>query len=490
MDRPEDYPHPVAGMIEVHETHISRVYLAGPFAYKLKKPVKTSFLDYSSISLRKKACEEEVRLGRRYADDLYLGVVPIVQTGDRLVVHSSQTLDGDSLIVDYAVQMHRFEDDAILSQRLDHRQVTDTDILDLATTTARFHQHAAAIQGSFESFSKTALHFAIDNLDAISEHPHPSIDRKIEWLRCWTRDTWEQLAATNLERFLAGRVRECHGDLHCGNIVQWSGRWILFDGIEFNPDLSRIDVIDDAAFLMMDLYARGRPDLAHLWINAYLEATGDYDGLHVLRWYLVYRSMVRAKVAAMREHQQESDPQAMRASLRELERYTQLATEFATSQQATELWITHGLSGSGKSTQSLRWIKSHRGIRIRSDVERMRLFGPGQYDTSANQATYERLEQLAQTILDTGYPVIVDATFLQKAQRTRLLRLAQNQGIPFHILDCHADHETLRLRIADRLALGKDPSEADLSVLEKQIQSHEPLDPDERTLAIQADTGE
>lgn len=473
MDQTNDYPHPVDGSIELHETHISRVYLAGSLAYKLKKEIKTAFLDYSTLSLRQKACEEELRLGNRYAKDLYIRVVPITRDEDRIVV------DGHGPIVDYAVQMHRFANDAILSQRLEQGLIIAEDMIAIARTTSVFHREAEIVQGDFGSFQEKTLGFAIDNFDVIQSQPHPEIKREMDLLRDWTRQEWARLLEKSHDRYRAGKVRECHGDLHCGNIVHWAGRWVLFDGIEFNTDLTRIDVIYDAAFLMMDLQARGRRDLAYVWINAYLEATGDQDALILLRWYLVYLAMVRAKVAAMRERQLDDDPQAKQASHAEVVRYTRLAHTFATASQSTELWITHGLSGSGKSTESLRVIQSLGGIRVRSDVERNRMFGSGHYEATATHATYQRLLELAETILDAGYKAIVDATFLKREQRALFHKLAQRKRIPFCILDCRANLATLRARIEERQAKGKDPSEASPSVLEKQLQAYEPLDESE-----------
>jgi aminoglycoside phosphotransferase family enzyme/predicted kinase len=485
MDRPEDYPHAVDGKIEVHETHISRVTLAGPYAYKRKKEIRNSFLDYSTLQLRKQACEEELRLGRRYADDLYLRVVSIHLVGGRLVV------EGDGPTVDYAVQMKRFDQHEILSHRLEQQTISDRDIHEIASTTAQFHRKAAVFQGAFDDFFQTTLAFAIDNLNVIRQASYPSRENSIDRIENWTRSEWHRLIPTIRIRYESGKVRECHGDLHCGNIVRWSDRWTLFDGIEFNPDLTRIDCIDDAAFLMMDLQARGRCDLASLWINAYLEETDDYEGLPVLSWYAVYRAMVRAKVASIRHRQfeKEGDGRSSQTSLGELDRYTGMAIERTaierTGPSATpELWITHGLSGSGKSTRSLEIVKSHRAIRIRSDVQRLRLFGPGHHDASATQATYHRLLQLADAVLRSGYTTIVDATFLAKEQRTRFRRLAEDCDVPYRILACTADEGTLRQRIANRLAQGSDPSEADGSVLEKQMQSCEALTQDELPFVV------
>jgi hypothetical protein len=467
------FPHPVAGDVAVRETHISCVILAGDYAYKLKKPVKTPFLDYSSLELRKNACEEELRLGKRYANDLYLNVVPIVLESEQRVV------DGDGPIVDYAVQMRRFADDSLFSRQLEAGSIADPDIVEIATCVSQFHQQAQVLQGPFIRWLNTTRQLADDNLDALSDALHPELRNDIESLRRWAHTEWDRRLDALRSRCESGFVRECHGDLHCNNIVQWRGHWVPFDGIEFNPDLSWIDVINDAAFLMMDLQARGHSDLATLWINAYFEATGDYEGLKLLRWYLVYRALVRAKVAAMREHQVEDDPNTMKSASNEVSHYVALARDFTRSHAPLELRITHGFSGSGKSTRAMEWAKSIGAIRIRSDVERLRIFGSGHYDSHATLATYERLATLAEFVLDSGYSVVIDAAFLKRDQRTRFRELAASRGVDFRILDCQADVATLRQRIAERRHQGIDPSEADASVLEMQIQSHEALDIEE-----------
>lgn len=479
MEPIAEFPSPIAGEVEVRETHISCVILAGEYAYKLKKEIKTPFLDYSRLELRKKACEEEVRLGKCYADDLYINVLPVVlRTGKRCI-------GGPGTIVDYAVQMRRFPEDALLSRQLEAGRVTDLDMVEIATSVSRFHQQTHIMSGPFDHWLGTTRRLAEDNLNALAEASHPELSNDVEALRTWTHAEWDHRLDGFQSRCDAGWVRECHGDLHCNNIVKWLGHWAPFDGIEFNTDLSWIDVVNDASFLMMDLKARGYPELASLWISAYLEATGDYEGLKVLRWYLVYRALVRAKVAAMRERQLEANPQAMHDAAQDVNHYVAMARDFIRPHQPLELWITHGFSGSGKSTQAIAWAKSASAIRIRSDVERLRIFGSGHYDSHATRATYERLATLTESVLDSGYSVIVDAAFLKRDQRKRFRDLAESRGIPFRILDCRADIATLRQRITERLQQGIDPSEADASVLEMQIQSHEPLDVLEEQYVVQ-----
>jgi aminoglycoside phosphotransferase family enzyme/predicted kinase len=409
---------------------------------------------------------------------LYLSVVPIVvESGQRVV-------DGDGPIVDYAVQMRRFTDESLFSRQLEAGNIAFPDIVEIASCVSQFHQHARVLQGPFDRWLDTTQQLADDNLDALADASHPELRNDIEALRLWTHAEWDRRLDTLRSRCESGFVRECHGDLHCNNLVQWRGHWVPFDGIEFNPDLSWIDVINDAAFLMMDLQARGHSDLATLWINAYLEGTGDYEGLKILRWYLAYRALVRAKVAAMREHQVEDAPQAMQSVSKDVDHYVALACGFTCSPAPLELRITHGFSGSGKSTRAMEWADSIGAIRIRSDIERLRIFGSGHYDSHATRATYERLATLAECILDSGYSVVIDAAFLKRDQRTRFRELAASRGIDFRILDCQADLATLRQRIAERRHQGIDPSEADASVLEIQIQSHEPLDVDEAQYVV------
>jgi hypothetical protein len=287
--------------------------------------------------------------------------------------------------------------------------------------------------------------------------------------------------------------------MHLGNMVRQDGEVVVFDCIEFNESFRWIDVLNEVAFVVMDLYDRSRPDLARRFLNTYLEGTGDYSGLTVLPFYLTYRAVVRAKVDRLRMAQN-SVPAIERQRLDDDFRgYLDLA-ERSIRPPAPRLMITHGASGSGKTTGAQPVIEALGAIRIRSDVERKRLAGLAPlsrtdsalnddiYSESATQQTYARLAELAAATIRAGFSVIVDATFLKRHDRVRFRELAERLGVPFLILDFQAHLEVLRQRVALRDAVGRDASEATLDVLRRQLETAEPLDADEAKFAIQIDT--
>lgn len=493
LRKPDAYPGVVSGKVDVHETHISWVFLIGDLAYKLKKPLRTPFLDYSTLEKRKFYCEEEVRLDRRYAPQLYLGVVPVTMTDGRPAV------EGKGRPIEYAVKMRRFPDDALLSHRIDSGLLTSDEVFSLAELVADFHYSAPRLDvrpgdihlGSIELIYRNAN----DNLCDLQEAVDGTTARTVRVLMEWTREYFEDHRRVFSQRAANGFIRECHGDMHLANIVYWQNRLFPFDGIEFNEAFRWIDVISDAAFAAMDFAAHKRLDLCRSFINAYLERTGDHASLSVLRWYLVYRALIRAKVSAMRAAQSGlSDPQRLEA-MNECQRHVELAYRFSLRDRAG-LWITHGVSGSGKTTVSELVVQRHGAIRLRSDSERKRHFGMSPTDRptetqkevlyceNANHATYARLRRMARSILREGYPVVIDATFLQRDERQMFRSLASREGATFGILDCHADEQTLRQRIADRIARDDDASDADLRVLDRQLANFHPLTEDERVLVV------
>ncbi|WP_051057975.1 bifunctional aminoglycoside phosphotransferase/ATP-binding protein [Rhodopirellula baltica] len=478
LKRPEAYAHPVNDPVVVHETHISFVFLAGEFAYKIKKPVKTEFLDYTTLEKRRHFCEEELRLDRRFSDDLYVAVVPITFADEAVKVQ------GEGETIEFAVQMNRFPETALLSQQIERGRLTRGKVLQLADSVAVFHQDAVAC------YSGIALKwpgFLTQNTRQIFETVEADLDdecsRVLDVLRDWTNEFFRENFQRLTNRINGGFIRACHGDLHADNIIDWRGKLRPFDGIEFNDQLRWIDVLSDASFLAMDLSARGHLDLSRLFLNAYLERTGDYRSLSLLRFFLVYRALVRALTASMR-----GDNQDVREHLN-------LAYRF-TLRESPRLWITHGVSGSGKSTVSEAIVQRHDAIRLRSDIERKRMFGlsvterPGPedvlevYGDDASEKTYRRLADLAERILASGYSVVVDATFLKRSHRKQFVDVATRSGVPFAILDCHTDLQTLRQRVIDRREKNQDASDADLTVLEHQLACHEPISDSERELVV------
>jgi aminoglycoside phosphotransferase family enzyme/predicted kinase len=494
---PAAYPHPVQP-IRLVETHISWVLLTGPHAYKVKKPVDLGFLDFSTLDQRQRACEEELRLNRRLAADLYQAVVPI--TGSL----EEPRMGGVGEALEYAVRMRQFDPEQQLDRVLARGELQARTMDRLAARLAAFHADipAAGAERPFGTPEAVATPMRENFRQIRPRVTDPADLTRLDRLAQWTETHLAALHASLATRKRDGFVRECHGDLHLANMAldrDRDGEVIVFDCIEFNPNLRWIDVMSEMAFLTMDLTERGRPDLAARCLNGYLEHTGDYSGLGVLRLYQVYRAMVRAKIAAIRLSQEDPQGSEAEATRGELRGYLDLARAY-TEPAHPFLAVTRGVSGSGKTTLTQPLLERLSGVRIRSDVERKRLFGlaplersgsalsAGIYTAEASVRTYARLEELAAGVLRAGLPVFVEATFLRRDSRERMRALAAREGVPFALLDFRADPRTLRDRVAHRQAQASDASEADVAVLENQLASREPLGADESAGLLVVDT--
>jgi aminoglycoside phosphotransferase family enzyme/predicted kinase len=477
------------------ETHISHVFLVGDHAYKIKKPLELGFLDFSTLEKRRHYCEEELRINRRLAPELYLAVVPIGGSED------APRVEGNEPAIEYAVKMRRFSQDGLLERVLERGELTPARIDEIAAQVARFHAEAARAEaGGPLGSAASVIAPALQNFDQLAPLVGDGAQRgTLEILRRWSMRQNDLLAGRFDERQRAGFVRECHGDLHLGNMVLIDGAVRIFDAIEFNAELRWIDVMNEVAFLAMDLVAKGRDDLAWRFVNGYLEHTGDYDGARVLRYYLVYRAIVRGKVAAIRAGQPDTAARDRSALQEKCRQHLALAMRFAQEEQPA-LIVHHGLSGSGKTTCSQIILETIGAIRIRSDLERKRMHGleaaartgaavgGGIYAAQDTADTYDRLARAAEAVLGGGFPVLVDATFLERAQREAFRRLAARLDVPFRIAHFEASPEVLRQRVAARERQGLDASEAGLTVLEHQLRSIEPLTAEEQALAIRFDT--
>ncbi|OGS91381.1 MAG: hypothetical protein A2Z95_08765 [Gallionellales bacterium GWA2_60_18] len=474
---PHRYPEAVRQVCLI-ETHISWVLLAGRYAYKIKKPLNLGFLDFSTLELRRHYCEEEFRLNRRLAPQLYLGVTAIGGDPDHPQL-------GAQPAIEYAVKMRRFPAACLMDRQLARGGIAPQHIDKLAATLARFHAglSAAAPDTPFGSLAEIRA-AAMQNFEQLQ--PLLGTDEGVTQLQAATGAELAACAAIFEQRRTAGFVRECHGDLHLGNIALINDIPVPFDGIEFNPALRWIDVMDELAFPVMDLLHRNRPELAWRLLNAYLEITGDYVGMAVLRFYLAYRATVRAKVDAIRAAQPGLRRRAANDLLHTSKNYLDLARN-CLANPSPALIITHGLPGSGKTTFAQSALEHLGAIRIRSDVERKRLhgldalndsrsrFGESLYSTGATQRTYARLLDLARELLEYGFPVIVDAAFLREEERARFRELARQMQVPFAIAAMPSDKQLLRTRIARRRMQASDASEADIAVLEKLAAVAEPL---------------
>jgi uncharacterized protein len=478
--------------VRVVETHVSWILLSRRLAYKFKKPVRLAFLDFTSLAERRRCCDEELRLNRRFAPDLYLDVVE-VRRG-----LAGPCFDGPGEVVDVAVRMRRFADGALWSERLAAGTLAAAQIDAYARCLAASHRDAAIAPpgGAFGSPAAHArvlegLVTATDAWQSGLASPEP------EWTRVrdWLYDEVARLDRHWRERLAAGAVRECHGDLHLANVVQQGGEAFAFDALEFAPELRWIDTLDDLAFLVMDLLANGRRDLGFRLLNKYLEESGDYDGVPALRFFLVSRALVRAQVCNLRrpngDHGAGNDAAIA---------YLRLACALASGRDP-RLAITYGLPGSGKTFVSQSLAEIVGAVRVRSDVERKRLFGiaplqasrgrvpGGIYAAAASEPTYARLLAVARTVLGCGWPVLVDAAFLRRVERVPFADLAAASAAPFAILHCHADTALLRQRIAARRERGDDASEADLDVLDRLSAVAEPLEAAEMASTIDCGAG-
>lgn len=493
---PRAYAHPVDRVRRI-ETHISYVLLAGDYAYKLKKPLDLGFVDFSTLERRRFCCEEELRLNRRLAPALYLDVVPV--TGSPSAPRMGTDRGAEGPVLEYAVRMHRFPQQALLD-----RNPLDPDLVDrLAERIAVFHgEIPAAPPDSPYGTPSAVLAPMIENLRQVRQRAEePERRGQIERLEAWTRRRWAELTPILEARREEGRVRECHGDMHRGNIALVGGEPLIFDALEFNPALRWIDTASELAFVLMDLEEAGEVTAARRLLNHYLELGGDYGALQILDFYKVYRALVRAKVLAIRLGQEDLSPAEVGANREECARYLALAESY-TRRRHPRLLIACGLSGSGKSRLARRLREALPIIHLRSDVERKRLFGltadarttgaPGSgiYFPQATEWTYERLYRLAGLILDSGYHTLVDATFLTRARRGHFRRLAEDRGLGFAILVLDAPVDVLRRRVIRRLADGCDASEATLAVLEHQRACCECLDEGEQAVAYKIDSAD
>lgn len=476
---PACYPHAVK-KVRLLETHISWVLLAGHYAYKIKKPVDLGFLDFTKPDKRRFYCFEEIRLNRRLAPQLYLDVTTIGGTPQHPVI-------GNTPAFEHAVRMRRFPSAKLLDRLITHNRLTPQHIDHLAATIARFH---AELPPAIDSDYGTPQAIAVparQNFQQLTSIPNSADTELLAELLIANEQEYDHCLALFEQRHRNGFIRECHGDLHLGNIVLLNDEPVVFDGIEFSPELRWIDVINDIAFLIMDLQHRGRTDLAFRFLNAYLEITGDYRGLGVLRFYLGYRATVRAKISAI------SASQAILGStIDECRSYLKLAGN-SLAKGRPALMITHGLPGCGKTTISQSVLEKLQAIRLRSDVERKRLFGLAAhessggniYDPQATRRTYTYLLETARELLALGFPVIIDAAFLKRAERQEFKALAEEVHAPFAILSVRAEYAVLRQRIQQRQQLGNNASEAGLEVLEKLQAASEPLEADELAVTVE-----
>lgn len=499
------YPHPING-VELVTTPISWVLLAGDYAYKIKRPVRYPFIDLTSLERRRYLCEEELRLNQRFAPDLYIDVCRVVAANGTTQIEvpdvaSARGCEPDAEgVLDYAVRMRRFSRVEELDRLLDSHRIQPHELETFGRELAQMHARlpaapATSAWGSPQEVHAQLLRNLLECADAAAVF---GSSREVLALRyplqakLGASESW--LAA----RRSTGRIRECHGDLHSRNIVRLRGRLVAFDCLEYEPALRWIDTADEIAFLASDLKARGRPLHAQAFRGGYLAESGDYPACRVLSLYEAHRALVRAKVAAL-SAAQNGEAGAKEGLRQEHSRLVSVAAG-ALAAKMPRLLLMSGLSGSGKTCLARHLAERLWAVHIRSDVERKRRaglrelatshsqLGEDLYSAEATAALYEHLVRAAEDVLAGGFPTIVDATFLERAQRAPFAELAARRGVPLHLIFCEAPESVLRARITERNRLKGDPSEANLAVLAWQLERAEAPVAKEGIHVIRVDT--
>ena len=488
MLRPGTYPHQV-GTIDMVETLLSWVFLTGTYAYKVKKPVHFDYVDFSTLERRKHFCEEELRCNQAFAPELYIDVTPIIATVNDGVTIGDSHEPGDAGVIDYAVKMRQFDQSAQADRRLTDGTLTRDQLRQFGKTLAVQHGRLTRIEGSVNVVNPIIDNFSTLDKLASAEPFRKTLSQLLQATRLDLGAAQQSLAG----RHRAGFTRECHGDLHLQNLVLTEQGIRAFDCLEFDASLRAIDVWNDAAFLVMDCCVRGRDDLAYSFIDGYLDESGDYAGVTLLPLYARYRSMVRAKVAALR-HEQTSEQHHMDK--------LKLYVEWTHSHQHRppgKLIINCGTSGSGKSYWAKQLAPELAAIRLRSDVLRKNLYGlapdahsgsapqSGLYGSSQTKATYQKLAALTKELLERGENVIVDCANLRIWQRQLFYKAAKDAGSKSVLLYLTAPKSLLMRRIAQRRIAENDASEADQEILEWQLSNQEPPDSDEPAVHVRTE---
>jgi aminoglycoside phosphotransferase family enzyme/predicted kinase len=476
---PTIYPDPV-DKVELVQTQMSFVFLAGRHVYKVKKPVNLGYLDFSTLEKRHFFCNQELVLNRRLCPGAYLALVPITRN------NSEFALDGQGEVIDYAVKMVHLPHDRMLDYLLENNRVSVEMIDSLARKMVDFHI-AAATSPTISAFGKfEIISFNVnENFNQTEKYFSATITaNRFKRIQTYTLETLRQKAGLFAERVAGGKIRDCHGDLHCQHICFLDGICII-DCIDFNDRFRYIDVAADIAFLAMDLDHFGRADLSRRFISTYIELSQDGQIREFLKFYKCYRAYVRGKVGSF-----EFDDPYISVEEREKTRETAL-TYFELSEsyarERPRLLITVGLVGSGKSTVS-RALARRLGLTVlSSDVIRKQLAGvpltehhfdemeSGIYTSEFSRGTYELLLSGAKEILAQGDSVILDASFIRTDERLKAQKLAQELAADYFVLECTLDEVNTRQRLARRLETGA-VSDGRWEIYRRQKQKFEPVD--------------
>ncbi|HIK10743.1 MAG TPA: AAA family ATPase [Oscillatoriaceae cyanobacterium M33_DOE_052] len=488
MLKPEFYPHPVTSPVQLIQTHVSYVFLTGDYAYKVKKPVNFGFLDYSTVEKRQHFCQEELRMNRRSAPELYLEVLPISQEG------SEYQLGQNGEIVEYVLKMRAFNQDDLWSARFANGLIGEKDMEDLGKVVADFHAQTITNDYIAQFGEIPKVRESVDDNYAQTQKyiGGPQTQQQFEETKAYTDGVFASEQELFARRISLKKIRECHGDLHLRNIAQWGDKILLFDCIEFNEPFRLVDVIYDVAFAVMDVEARGRKDLANAFLNAYLEQTGDWEGVPLLSFYCSRQAYVRGKVTSFLLDDPGVSAEEKQQAHETAAAYYQLAWSY-TQRSEGKLFLMSGLSGSGKSTVGKLLARRLGAIHIRSDAVRKHLGGVALdqrggddlYTPEMTQRTYGRVLELGLMLAELGWPVILDAKYDREQLRGEAIAAAKAAGLPLQIVNCTAPEAVLRDRLRQRTG---DIADATADLLAAQIAGWEPFTPEETPLVLTIET--
>ena len=481
MMRPEAYQdHPRS--VELRQTHVSYVFLAGAYVYKIKKPVRFAFLDASTLARRHQLCLDEVRLNRRLAPDVYLGVVPILRRGDGelgLGVASPDAAEAGA-VVEWVVRMRRLDEATMLDRMVSQGIVSVAQIRAIAARLAAFHRAAAADQGWKYGSAASVWRLVRGNLGELASDcadmiAPADLDELERCVHSIVESRWSLLN----RRACGARVCEGHGDLRCEHVSLADDTITIIDCVEFSEGLRYVDVASDVGFLAMDLDRLGARGLSDELVGAYREASGDADLPLLIPLYKLHRALVRAKVEGLTSRDAAIAPDRRAAAAASARRYVALALDFARESRPAVV-VVCGLSGCGKSTVARRladrlgfeWLRSDeirkRLAGVASDKRLSNGYATGAYSREFTQKTYAALLGEAAARLHDGAGVIIDATFAAPAYRAEALALAARAHVPALIVECTASHEEIVRRLSHRARRTDEISDAGVATYLRQ----------------------
>jgi aminoglycoside phosphotransferase family enzyme/predicted kinase len=476
------YPHPV-DRVELVQTHISYVFLAGGYVYKVKKPVDMGFLDYTTLEKRRLYCQEEVRLNRRLCADAYLGVVTVSVKDGRVLLDSAE---GE--VVDYAVKMKRLPEDRMMERLLAEGAVTSEMLQRLTGKLAAFHRDAETGEyiDSFGSIETIAANWR-ENFEQTEPYVGRTLSRR-QWKS--VRDYVERFLRDGAwlfeRRVREGRIRDCHGDLRT-NAVCFENGICVFDCIEFNERFRYSDIASDVAFLAMDVDFRGYRALSDEMVGLYLAQSLDTTLPLVLHFYKCYRAFVRGKVDGFQIDQPQIPAGQREAATAAAQSYFDLAERHASHPVSPAVVAMVGVTGSGKSYLAHALASRLGAVVISSDVTRKRLagidptqsrmdpVGKGIYSAEMTERTYDEMLRQAAPFLEKRKPVILDASYLRRQHREGARAPARQASVRFLAVECLAGESLVKERLQLRRSAVWSPSDGRWEVYQAQLEKAEPL---------------